>query len=128
MAGFIGEPPRNCGIYATHSANRLDIQGIEELQLTRFAAQVLNRTDDDPSVTWRIWKLIPVKAEGAPTPSQSSTSETPGSGSLPPYHLDADGQCPTQTLHSERENDDFGTIVTEVTTITTRKRYRVEGA
>ena len=30
------------------------------------------------------------------------------------------------TISTESERDDFGTIVTEVTTITTRKRYRVE--
>lgn len=84
---------------------------------------------DDDLLSWRIWKLIPAKAEDAPAHSQSSTLEAHGSGSLPPYHLDAAGQCPARTQRSESEHDDFGTIVTEVTTttITTRKRYRVEG-
>ena len=100
---------------------------INRLWLTRFATQVHTWIDED-LMPWRVWKLIPVKVEGMPTPSQPITSETHGSSSLPPYLLDATEQCPTQTQHSECERDDFGTIVTEVTTITTRKRYRVEEA
>ena len=75
----------------------------------------------------RVWKLIPVKAEGMPTPSQPS-SEAFGLGSLPPYREDGTGQFPTRAHHAESERDDFGTIVTEVTTTTTRKRYRVQDA
>ena len=87
-------------------------------------------------VTWadtelppdQIWKLIPVKVERAPTPSHSST-ETFGLGSLPSYDVGAAGQSSARTQHTEEsERDDFGTIVTEVTTITTRRRYRVEDA
>ena len=65
------------------------------------------------------------------TPLQSS-SETVGSGSLPPYVLDAAGQPSVRARHVESERDDFGTIVNEVTTVTTtstvttRKRYRAE--
>ena len=66
-------------------------------------------------------------AEGAFTPSQPS-SETLGSGSLPSYDGDTTGQSSTHTQHAESERDDFGTIVTEITTITTRRRYRVEDA
>ena len=70
-----------------------------------------------------------MEVEGAPTPSRSS-SETPGSGSPPSYGGDTTGQSPTSTQHAESERDEFGTIVTEVTTtvITTRKKYRVEDA
>jgi hypothetical protein len=73
---------------------------------------------------WRIWKLLPVQVEGAFTPSQSS-SGTPGSGP-PPSYGGATGQSSARTHHAESERDDFGTIVTEVTTIT--KRYRLEDA
>ena len=72
----------------------------------------------------RIWKLIPVKIESAFKPSRSS-SGTLGLGSLPLYDGDVTGQSST-TLNMESERDDFGTIVTEVTTVTTHRRYRVE--
>jgi hypothetical protein len=55
------------------------------------------------------------------------------SGSLPPYDGDA-GQSSTRAQHTESEYDEFGTVVNEVTvvtttsTVTTRKRYRVEDA
>ena len=73
--------------------------------------------------------MIPVKVEGVSTPRWPS-SETSGSGSLPSYDGDTTGQSSTHAQHAESERDDFGTIVTEVTTsvITTRKKYRVEGA
>ena len=63
------------------------------------------------------------------TPSRSS-SATRNPGSLPPYDGDATGQSATRAQHVESEHDEFGTIVTEVTvvtsTVTTRKRYRVD--
>jgi len=65
-----------------------------------------------------------VKAESMPTPPQPSP-ETPGQGPLPSYDGLATGQSPTHTRHVESEHDDFGTVVTEVTTtiITTRGEY-----
>ena len=96
--------------------------------------QVNTWLDDGPAPC-RIWKLIPVKVEGMFTPSQSSF-EAVGSGSLPPYGEDATGQPSARVRHTEFEQDEFGTIVNEVTvvttnstsTVTTRKRYRVEDA
>ena len=88
---------------------------------------------DTKPVSWRIWKLIPVKVEGALAPSKSPT-ETLGSGSLPPYDEDTAGQSSTRTQCVEHEYDEFGTIVNDVTvvtttnTVTTRKRYRVGDA
>ena len=64
-----------------------------------------------------MWNLIPVNVEA---------SGKMGQGSPPSYEGDATGQSSTRTQHAESERDDFGTIVTEVTTVTTRKRYRVE--
>ena len=71
----------------------------------------------------RVWKLIPVKLEGA-SPRQSP--ETLGSGSPPSYDGARPGQSSARTQVVESEHDDFGTIVTEVTTITTRRRYRAD--
>ena len=69
------------------------------------------------SMTLLMWKLIPVGVEA---------SETMGRGSPPLYEGDATGQSSARTQHTESERDEFGTIVTEVTTVTTRRRYRVE--
>ena len=77
----------------------------------------------------RIWKLIPVKTKGAPATSQP-LPETLAPGVPPSYDGgDATGQHFACTQVADPERDDFGTIVTEVTTVTTttRRRYRVEG-
>ena len=72
-----------------------------------------------------------MKVEDAPAPSESLT---PGSGSPPPYSGDVSGQSSTRAQYAESEHDEFGTVVNEVTvatttsTVTTRKRYRVEDA
>ena len=83
--------------------------------------------NDRDSVSLLMWKLIPVRVEGMFTPLQSS-SETLDPGSLPPYCLDATRRSSARAQHVESERDDFGTIVTEVTTVTTRRRYRIEDA
>ena len=70
-----------------------------------------------------------MRVEGISAPPRSS-AERLGSGSLPPCALDLTGESSTHGQHVESERDDFGTVVTEVTTVTTstRKRYRVEDA
>ena len=57
-------------------------------------------------------------------------SEAIGQGSPPSYEGDATGQSSARTQHTESEGDNFGTIVTEVTTVTTttRRRYRIENS
>jgi len=82
--------------------------------------------DTGEPLSWWIWKLIPMKVEGTSPPSQPS-SETVGSGPFLSYDGPATGQSSTHAQHTESERDEFGTVVTEVTVITTRKRYRVEG-
>ncbi|KAF9780972.1 hypothetical protein BJ322DRAFT_289453 [Thelephora terrestris] len=84
-----------------------------------------------PSLTW---KLIPMKVENTIPPSQL-LSEILGSGSPPTYDgYVAEPESPTHTQHIEYRREEFGTIVNEVTvvttnsTVTTRKRYRVEDA
>lgn len=95
-------------------------------KLNQIALQVTIRSDNQRQ-TWRIWKLLPVKVEGVFTPSQL-LSETIGSGSPPSYDRDATGQSSTHAQHAESERDDFGATVTEVTTVITRRKYRVEDA
>jgi hypothetical protein len=101
-----------------------------ELQLNRAVSQVL-LTKYEPHISWRIWKLLPVNVEGTVTPSQS-LSDTLGSDSLPSYDRSTIGQSSTHTQHAESGHDELGTMVNEVTvvtttsTVTTRKRYRVE--
>ena len=74
-----------------------------------------------------------MKVDGTFIPSQPST-EALCSGSLPSYDGDVTGQSSTHAQHGEFERDEFGTTVNEVTvvttvsTVTTRKRYRVEDA
>ena len=64
-----------------------------------------------------MWNLIPVGVE-APEPM--------GRRSPPLYEGNAAGQPLGRNQHMEFERDDFGTIVTEGTTVTTHRRYRVE--
>ena len=83
--------------------------------------------EDAERKTHRIWKLIPVKVEGALSPSQS-LSEIFASGIPPSYDGAATGQSSTHTRVNQLGPDEFGTVVTEVITVTTVKRYRVEDA
>jgi len=71
----------------------------------------------------QLWRLIPVDVEDVGTPLQSS--ETFGS-SLPPYNEHGPGQSSAHVQHVGSEHDDFGTVVTEVSVVTTRKKYRVD--
>lgn len=89
-----------------------------------FDTQV-KTSPDPPRYAWRIWKLIPVERETEPARAQSP-HETPGPGFPPAYHGDGTEQPSARTQTTESERDDFGTVVTEVTIVTTRKRYRVE--
>ena len=98
----------------------IDVNG---LQLTDITFQTA--IHDDTGAACQMWRFVPVRTEGMSTPSQSS-SESLGLGFLPPYSGDATGQSTTHAQHAESERDDFSTIVTEVTTITTRRRYRVQ--
>jgi len=85
------------------------------------------RTYENRPTPWQIWRLIPVKDEGTPTPSRSS-SGIAGQEFPPSYEGNAIGESSAHTQRAESQRDEFGTIVTEVTTVTTRRRYRVEDA
>lgn len=87
--------------------------------------------DEGAILHWQIWKLIPVDVETMSKAPHLASSETLGLSSPPLYDGDTKGQSSTRAQHGvEAERDDFGTIVTEVCTVTTitRKRYRVEDA
>ena len=68
-----------------------------------------------------------MKIEGKSTSSRSP-SGTVGQEVPPSYEGDAIGESSVRGQRTESERDEFGTIVTEVTTVTTRRRYRVEDA
>ena len=72
-----------------------------------------------------------MNVEGTATSSQS-LSGTIGSDFLPPYDGGTTGQPSAHTQHVGFEHDGLGTVVNEVTvvttTTTTHKRYRVEDA
>jgi len=80
--------------------------------------------------TWQMWRLVPEKIEDGPTPPRPSLA-TLEPRSLPPYE-GGTGQSSTHVQHTESEHDELGTVVDEVTvvttTVTTRKRHRVEDA
>ena len=81
-----------------------------------------------PRYTWQMWRLVPVEVNSVFTPARS-LPETLGPGSPPPYEGDA-GESYTHAQHTGLERNELGTVVNEVTvvttTVTTRKRYRVE--
>ena len=75
-----------------------------------------------------MWKLIPVKTEGIFALRTSLDTAEPA---RPPPSYDRDeAQFSTGAEHTESGQDELGTFVNEVsvvtTTVTTRKRYRVE--
>lgn len=71
-----------------------------------------------------MWQLIAVEREPGLAQPSPETSEP---GFPPSYHGDgAEQQASARAQTTESERNDFGTIVTEVTTVTTRRRYRVE--
>ena len=76
-----------------------------------------------------MWKMIPVRVENAAVPPPPLFGNP---GLAPPPHDGAvTEQTTTRTQHIEPGDDELGTVVNEVTvvttnsTITTRKRYRV---
>ena len=68
--------------------------------------------------------------------TSSQPPEALDAGPLPPYDEDTTRQSSTRTQRLESEHDEFGTVVNEVTvvttvtksTVTTHKKYRVEDA
>ena len=73
----------------------------------------------------RVWELIPVRI-GDPT-AQSSSPVLRDPGPLPPYEENTGNHsCTCSHIATETGDDGFGTTVIEVTTVTTRKKYRLE--
>ena len=75
-----------------------------------------------------MWKLIPVKTEGAFAPRTSLDTAEPAR-SPPSYDRD-EVPSSTRAEHTESGQDELGTFINKVTvvttTVTTRERYRVE--
>lgn len=63
-----------------------------------------------------------MEAEATDAPLES---ETFGLG-IPPYDGNESGKTLTGAQQVGSERDDFGVVVTEITTVTTRKKYRVD--
>ena len=75
----------------------------------------------------RIWELIPVKVDDSHSEPSSSRPRT-DSSAVPPYEEPATGENCCTCSHSTTgpSDDGYGTTIIEVTTVTTRKKYRVE--
>ena len=69
-----------------------------------------------------VWKLISVEIEDVNAPVQSVTFGT----DLLPYDVNESRQSSARAQNLGSERDDFGTVVTEVTVVTTRKKYRMD--
>jgi len=78
---------------------------------------------DSASYTWQVWRLIPTEVEGADRPHERFDLDP-----LPQYNENERMRFPAHVRREELDRDDFGTVVTEITTVTTstRKKYRVE--
>ena len=119
-----GGPRRGLGIWREDTKKTARRWGTVHQHLQSFvyqsASQVQFYDENSSSLPWQRWKLTLIQAQ--------SSSKIPGLGSLPPYDESEEvpGQPSTGTNHTaESERDDFGTVVTEVTVVTTRKKYRV---
>ena len=75
----------------------------------------------------RIWELVPVKVDNPATRPSSSSVPPRDSGPLPPYEGNTGNRCTCSHVTTEPGDDGFGTTVIEVTTVTTRRKYRLEG-
>ncbi|KAF9649758.1 hypothetical protein BDM02DRAFT_3128122 [Thelephora ganbajun] len=85
--------------------------------------QVMGNSKPGPC---RIWELIPVNVDNLPAQPPSSGSRM-DSNSVPPYEESPGNHCCTCShVTTEPGDGDFGTTVIEVTTVTTRKKYRLE--
>ena len=113
-----------------NSKCQMFLTNVQELQLNRTVFQV-TLFKPEPLTGYWIWKLLPVDVEETVTPSQSLSKMT-GSDSLPSCDGDTIRKSSACTQHAESEHDGLGTVVNEVTvvttTTTTHKRYRVEDA
>ena len=75
----------------------------------------------------RVWELVPVNVDGAAPQQSSSLGTQRNCSAAPPYQERAGNHCCTCSHVASEPNDDgYGKTVVEVTTVTTRKKYRVE--
>lgn len=82
--------------------------------------------DNSKIQPWRVWELILVRIDNSTTPSSSSVIPR-NPAPLPPYEGNTGNRsCACSHTVMEPGDDGFGTTVIEVTTVTTRKKYRLE--
>ena len=96
----------------------------ENWSIASHQVQVMDNARPEPC---RIWELIPVKVNNFNSQPSSSKSRT-DPNDVPPYEEPATGDhsCTCSHTTTEPSDDGYGTTVIEVTTVTTRKKYRVE--
>jgi len=86
--------------------------------------QLMANTKSEPC---RIWELVPVKIENVASQPSSSSVPQRDSSPIPSYEENAGTHCCTCSHRTTEPSDDgFGTTVIEVTTVTTRNKYRLE--
>ncbi|KAF9649761.1 hypothetical protein BDM02DRAFT_1746722 [Thelephora ganbajun] len=85
--------------------------------------QVMDNGKPEPC---RIWELVPVKVDNFPAQPSSSGSQR-DFNPVPPYEENPGNHCCTCS-HVTTEPDDggYGTTIIEVTTVTTRRKFRLE--
>ena len=85
--------------------------------------------DDERILPCRVWKFILVKSieSGVKPQLQVPISSTIRGNTLPPHEQDTCCSCTHHGTETEKSDEDYGTMVIEVTTVTktTRKKYRV---
>jgi len=74
----------------------------------------------------RIWELVPIKVENSAAQSLSSSVPQRDSSPIPPYEKTGNQCCTCSHVLTGCDDDGAGTTVIEVTTVTTRKKYRLE--
>ena len=82
--------------------------------------------DNSKIQPWRVWELILVRIDNSTTPSSPSVIPR-NLAPLPPYEGNTGNRsCACSHTVMEPGDEGFGTTVIEVTTVTTRKKYRLE--
>jgi len=75
----------------------------------------------------RIWELVPVKFENFASQSSSSSGPARDYSPTPPYEQTPGNNCGTCShVTTEPGDDGYGTTVIEVTTVTTRRKFRLD--
>ena len=97
----------DCG--SNHNGNKVRYHRYQWTMTDQFTSQV--QIWHGGTSSWQNWKLIPVEVAGVSAQSQPLAEAS--------YNGDPYGQSSTHAQHVESKHDGFGTIVNEVTIVTT---------